>query len=88
MKSLDTGVLHLQCLTLKIKTKAIKTKQCSKETCLHIIVLLYVTINTSIKLKLINNTKRLNVNNDVYLYGDFVTSPKIRFQGPFSDSLL
>ena len=40
MKNSNFGVLFLHRLTLKLQTKATKTKQCSKQTCLQNIVLL------------------------------------------------
>ena len=49
MKNLNTGVLILQRLSLELQTKATKTKQCSEQACLQIIILLKITTNTSIK---------------------------------------
>ena len=54
MKNLDTDVLRLHCLTLKLQTKATKAKQCRKQNCLQVIVLLNITTNTSTK-KTVNN---------------------------------
>ena len=51
-----------------------KAKQCSKQTCLQIIVLLNITTNSSIingRQKYNNNTTITNVNNDVNIYRDF-----------------
>ena len=44
MKNLDAGVLLLHRLTLKLWVKPTKTKQCSKQTCLQIIVLLNIDV--------------------------------------------
>ena len=49
IKNLKASVLLLHSLTLKLKTKATKTKQCSKQTCLQIIVLLNITKATKTK---------------------------------------
>ena len=62
MKNLDAGVLVLHHLTLKLLIKATKTKQCSKQTCLQIIVLLNITTNTTIK-----NGKEINKNTQTTL---------------------
>ena len=73
MKNLDTGVLLLHYLTLKLWTK-----QRSKQTCLQIIVLLNITTITKHKNngKQVNkntttNATRINMNNDVYIRRDF-----------------
>ena len=62
MENLDTGVLILHRLILKLHTKVTKTKQCSKQTCLQIIILLNMTTNTSLK-----NGKQLNKNTQTTL---------------------
>ena len=64
MKNLDAGIFLLHRLTLKLLTKAAKIKQCSKQTCLQIIVLLDITTNTSIK-----NDKQVNKNSQTTLQG-------------------
>ena len=68
MKNSRYGCFISHRLTLKLQTKATKTKQCSTETCLQIIVLLNITINTSIK-----NGKQVNKNTtalpDIFSFG-------------------
>ena len=54
IKNLDTGVLFL--------TRFAKTEQCSKQTCLQIIVLLNITTKTSVK-----NGKQVNKNTQTTL---------------------
>ena len=49
MENLDTGVLILHRLILKLYTKVTKTKQCSKQTCLQTVILPNITTNTSLK---------------------------------------
>ena len=71
-KNLDTGVLILHRLTLKLETKARKTNQCSKQTCLQIIVLLNMRTNVNKNGKQVNkntttNTKIINVYNYDYM---------------------
>ena len=62
------GILRLRNSTLKLLTKATKTKQCSKKTCLKIIVVLDISPISSIKTrytskqKYTNATTRISVN--------------------------